>query len=282
MYKCYNKLKEIVMDKEKIRNGLKNNFLKTLIFRVDFSGMMDVDVEDFIKVIRPQLINAGYITLQEEYGISDNILNLDNIQTNNETAKVYVFNSSTGKQIKISKTFIIFEINMEQNKTLFSNYVPLISYTLNELKKLQYVKFYKIGLKKVNVCILLNKKILNNYFKNNVLYRFREDSPITQVADEFLLRGYKVNYNRRFQEGKITDDSGDKPGYQIILVIDSFLEGYEILGEKITITDVSEILKELNNIIFEIYISSLTNKFISELSKDNYFDNNMKGVIKNG
>ena len=89
------------MDKEKIRNGLKNNFLKTLIFRVDFSGMMDVDVEDFIKVIRPQLINAGYITLQEEYGISDNILNLDNIQTNNETAKVYVFNSSTGKQIKI-------------------------------------------------------------------------------------------------------------------------------------------------------------------------------------
>ena len=93
------------MDKEKIRNGLKNNFLKTLIFRVDFSGMMDVDVEDFIKVIRPQLINAGYITLQEEYGISDNILNLDNIQTNNETAKVYVFNSSTGKQIKISKTF---------------------------------------------------------------------------------------------------------------------------------------------------------------------------------
>ena len=265
------------MDKEKIRNGLKNNFLKTLIFRVDFSGMMDVDVEDFIKVIRPQLINAGYITLQEEYGISDNILNLDNIQTNNETAKVYVFNSSTGKQIKISKTFIIFEINMEQNKTLFSNYVPLISYTLNELKKLQYVKFYKIGLKKVNVCILLNKKILNNYFKNNVLYRFREDSPITQVADEFLLRGYKVNYNRRFQEGKITDDSGDKPGYQIILVIDSFLEGYEILGEKITITDVSEILKELNNIIFEIYISSLTNKFISELSKDNYFDNNMKG-----
>lgn len=270
------------MDKEKIRRGLKNNFLKTLIFRVDFSGMMDVDVEDFIKKIRSQLIEAGYVTFQEEYGIIDNILNPDNIPMNSETAKVYVFNAPTGKQVKISKTFIIFEINMEKNETLFSNYVPLISYTLDELKKLEYVKFYKIGLKKVNACILLNKEVLNNYFKNNVLYRFKDDSPTTQVADEFNLKGYRVNYNRRFQEGKITDDSGDKPGYQVILVIDSFLEGYEILGEKINIMNVSEILRELNDIIFEIYISSLTNDFINKLSQDNYLDNNMKGVIKNG
>ena len=43
------------MEYKTIRKSLKNNFLKNLIFRLDFSGMMDADVEDFIKSIRDKI-----------------------------------------------------------------------------------------------------------------------------------------------------------------------------------------------------------------------------------
>jgi len=171
---------------------------------------------------------------------------------------------------------------MERNETLFSNYIPLISIILDELKKRQYVQFNRIGLRKVNVCLLLNKKYLNNYFKENVLCRFNDNSPTTQVADEFFLQEYRVNYNRRFQEGKFLDDGKEKIGYQIILDIDSYLKDVEVVDKKIKEKDSSLILTKLNDIIFDIYIDSLTTAFIENLKKDKYIDINIRGVIKNG
>ena len=272
------------MNKDEIRNKIQNNFLKNLIFRIDFSGMMDADVETFIQKIRPQLLKRDYVTLREEYGnnINFNVLAPDNIQTNTETTKTYVFNSKQGKELKISKSFVIFEINMERNETLFSNYIPLISIILDELKNLQYVQFNRIGLRKVNVCLLLNKKYLNDYFKQNVLCRFNDNSPTTQVADEFFLQQYRVNYNRRFQEGKFLDDGKEKVGYQIILDIDSYMQGVEVVDKKIKEENSNLILAKLNDIIFNIYIDSLTTAFNENLEKDKYIDANIRGVIKNG
>lgn len=272
------------MNKEKTRNTIKNNFLKKLIFRIDFSGMMDADVETFIQSIRPQLLERDYITLREEYGnnINFNVLTPDNIQTNREISKIYVFNSKKGKELKISKSFVIFEINMEQNETLFSNYIPLISIILDELKNRQYVQFNRIGLRKVNVCLLLNKECLNNYFKENVLCRFNDNSPTTQVADEFFLQEYRVNYNRHFQEGKFLDNGLEKIGYQIILDIDSYMQDVEMVNKEIKEKESIAILKKLNDIIYDIYIDSLTTAFIEDLEKDEYMDTNIRGVIKNG
>lgn len=272
------------MDKNEIRKKLQNNFLKNLIFRIDFSGMMDADVETFIQSIRPQLLERDYVTLREEYenNINFSVLAPDNIQTNRETTKTYVFNSKQGKELKISKSFVIFEINMERNETLFSNYIPLISVILDELKNRQYVQFNRIGLRKVNVCLLLDKEYLNNYFKENVLCRFNNDSPTTQVADEFFLQEYRVNYNRRFQEGKFLDDGKEKIGYQIVLDIDSYMQDVEVVDKKIKEENSTSILSKLNDIIFDIYIDSLTEAFIENLEKDEYTDTNIRGVIKNG
>lgn len=272
------------MDKTNIRINLKHNFLKTLIIRVDFSGLMDTDVEDFIKVIRPSLIERKYITFQEEYSNNNENrgLNSDNLQASNEMAKVYVFNSRMGKEIRLSKTFITFEINIEKNETYFSSYIDLISYVLDELKKIPYIQFFRIGLRKVNVCILLNKKNVNKYFKDAVMCRFRDDSPITHVADEFFIEDYRVNYNRQFQEGKIMENGEEKTGYQIILDVNSFIEDYVMVNEQITKIESKKILTKLNDIVYDIYISSLTDEFITNLSKEVYNENEIRGVMKNG
>lgn len=51
-------------EKNKLRKELKNNFLKRLIFRIDFSGLMNTDVEKYIESIRPAILERGYKNLE--------------------------------------------------------------------------------------------------------------------------------------------------------------------------------------------------------------------------
>lgn len=271
------------MDKEEIRKKLKNNFLKRLIFRIDFSGMMDADVEKFIQNIRPRILESGYTVLKEEFGnnVNVNVLSPKNIETSNEITKIYVFNSKHGKELKISKSFVIFEIDIERNKTLFSSYTPLISYIIEELKAMEFVQFDRIGLRKINVCILFNKRKLNQYFKDKVLCRFDDESSVTQVADELYAEDYKVNFNRRFQEGTILEEGNTKVVYQILLDIDSYMDDNEKVDQNIRENDSSEILKKLNDIIYDIYIESLDSLFIDKLVINSFDDDEIRGVTKN-
>lgn len=275
------------MEYKTIRKSLKNNFLKNLIFRLDFSGMMDADVEDFIKSIRDKIHSRGYTTLQEIFENNTNV-NLDsfdatNIQINNDTVKVYQFISPNNKILKISKSYIIFDINIELNETLFSDYLPLISEIITELKQREYVHYNRIGLRKLNTCIILDKSTLSDYFHQNVLWQFNENSITTQIADEIFQSVYRINYNRRFQEGIINIDKKETPAYQIILDIDASMQddAENTLNTKVLENNASQILTELNDLIFEVYIKSLTEEYIEKLKDKNFDDNNILGVTKN-
>lgn len=275
------------MEKNGIRKSLKNNFLKNLVFRLDFSNMMEKDVEDFIQVIREKIYTCGYTTLKEVYDNNTNVnldvLNPNNVQINNETQKVYQFTSSNNKVLKISKSYIVFDINMELNETLFSTYLPLISEIINELKKRKYVHYNRIGLRKTNVCILLDKSKLNDYFTSNVLYLFNENSVITQIGDEIFQDNLRIHFNRRLQTGTINVDGKDRNAFQIVLDIDAYMQDdFNINVNNEVIEKNSEIiLTELNTSIFNIYVNSLTDDFISKLQESNFDDINILGVTKN-
>lgn len=275
------------MEYEVIRKSLKNNFLKNLIFRLDFSGMMDADVEDFIQSIRDKIYARGYTTLQEVFENNTNV-NLDsfdatNIQINNDTVKVYQFISANNKILKISKSYIIFDINIESNETLFSKYLPLISYIITKLKERKYVHYNRIGLRKLNSCIILDKSTLSNYFPQNVLRQFNENFITTQIADDILQDVYRINYNRRFQEGIININEKEAPAYQVILDIDASMQddAENSLNNKVLENNADEILTELNDLIFDVYIKSLTEKYIEKLKDTNFDDENILGVTKN-
>ena len=264
-----------------------NNFLKNLIFRLDFSNMMDKDVEDFIQSIRDVIFDSGYTTLREVYDNNTNvnldIINPDNIKINNELTKVYQFTSTNNKILKISKSYIIFDINMELNETLFSKHLPLISEIINELKKRKYLHYTRVGLRKTNVCLLLDKAKLSDYFNPNVLCLFSEDSTITQIGDEIFQGNYRIHYNRRLQEGTISTNNQEQTAYQIILDIDAYLQDDSnfSINDEITHNDSTLILTKLNDLIYENYINSLTDDFINKLQKLDFNDECILGVIKN-
>ncbi len=49
--------------------------------------------------------------------ISVDIANLNEIKSSNRVEKIYIFEDENNKSIKISNTFIIFDVDMENNPT---------------------------------------------------------------------------------------------------------------------------------------------------------------------
>lgn len=60
------------------RKNLKHYFLKKILFRVDYAGLLDSDVEKIVSQLRRVFYDAGFINFQEEYNNQLNIqFNID-------------------------------------------------------------------------------------------------------------------------------------------------------------------------------------------------------------
>ena len=275
-------------EKNKLRKELKNNFLKRLIFRIDFSGLMNTDVEKYIERIRPAILERGYkkFGIENTNSISVDIADPNDIKSSNEIQKVFVFDSEDKKRISVSTNFIDINIDMENSETMFYKYLPLISTMVNNLKKLDFVFFERIGLRKINSCVILDTKSINNYFKNNVFCKFANESFNNAVADVFIYKGnsvesYKTNYKRELQMGEVIENGNRQSAQQVILDIDCYIDNKLTFNELIRSVDSKDILREFNDKIYEIYINSLQDDFIDLLKNEEFNDKDVRGVIKN-
>lgn len=279
------------MNSSTIRSDLKHNFLKNIIFRLDYNGLIDAEVENFILEIRADISKRGYINLKEEFinelEVEPNPFMNNNSFLSRELQKVYVFSSESGKSLKISKSYIIIDIDTEENESMFSAYVPLITLLVKKLKAIEYVKFERIAIKKVNVCVLLDKNTVSDYFTNTVLSLFSDDSATVQAADEIKYGDYEVNYNRRMQEGYMvvqkseTEESKMEEVHQVVLDIESCVQNSQILNELLAKEEAETVIKKLNELIFETYIDSLTEGFKEKLTQKEFNESDIIGVISN-
>lgn len=134
------------------RLNLKNNFLKQLIFRLDYSGLLDMDVEKIISQLKNNLFKRGYTTLKENIeqnvSVDVNMFNGIDNKTEVKNTTVYEFSSKNNKVFKISKNYIVFDIDISQNETTFEHYIDLIDCVIKELQKETFIKFHRIGLRK--------------------------------------------------------------------------------------------------------------------------------------
>lgn len=232
------------MEKKEIRKQLKHNFLKNLIYRIDYQGLIDCDVDDYVKSIREKIYDRGYTNLEEVYMSHDD----------QENQREFVFKSVNGKELNISKTRMIVEIDTTKNETLFSKYMPLIIYLIKELNKLQYVHIQMIGLRKVNCCIVYNEKDIATFFTNKAIALFSNKTITSHFGEEMVFDDMNVKYNRSVTKGRILKRKKEQEAYQIILDI----EGTTNIQKKISYQDIQIILKNINDKIYEFYIDSLT------------------------
>lgn len=261
------------MDKDKykvkVRSKLKHTFLKSLTLKVEYGGLIDLDVEYYVKSIRDILYDKKYISLEEIYEDDHN--------------KKFVFKTENGRIITISKSNIILEINTKINNPMFSKYLPTVINLIKELKKFEFINIKKIGLQKVNTCIIYEKDDISKFFTEKALHLALDDVISLEFNEQAEVDNIYFLYNRTITKGTVRRSEENRTGkdtdtgYQIVLDIEGFMPIQDELDED----NLEECIKKINNQLYDLFIESLSTEFIKKLSQEEFNDNRMEEVTKN-
>lgn len=281
-----------------LRSAIKHNFLKQIIFRLDYEGVMEADVEGCILALRQKFFDAGFVNmgkrtenqfdLQVKMDLNIPEENQFSVSNNNKNL-VYIFSSDNKEILEISKSFFTLTVDIDQVYETFDKYIILLAESMEVIKSISpYFQPLRIGLRKINICFLDRLADLPMYFTRAA---FNTDDVVEQFSDYDCLASNivtilskdncQINYVRNIQEGMIQQEDGSqKTTYQIVIDIDVFKEGSReilpILSEKQTIENS---LKRQNTIEFEMFIKSLSDKLIEALKQDTFQDDMIRGVI---
>lgn len=255
---------DIYKDKSYVRAKLKHTFLKNLTLKVEFDGLIDLDVEIFVQSVGKILHDKGYNNLKE--------VCVDNNDKN------FVFKTDDGRRVTISKSSIILEIDTTKNNPMFSNYLPTVIELIKELKKFEFINIKKIGLQKVNSCIIYNIKDIANYFTEKALHLALDDVISLEFNEQAAVNNIYLLYSRTITKGRVGSFEDNRTGYQILLDIEGFMPIVDELDED----NLEESIKKINNQLYDLFFESLSTEFIKELSQDEFNDGRIAEVTKNG
>lgn len=255
---------DIYKDKSYVRAKLKHTFLKSLTLKVEFDGLIDLDVENFVQ-------SAGKILYKNEYNSLEEVFVDDN-------DKNFVFKTDNGRRVTISKENIILEINTRINNPMFSNYLPTVIQLIKELKKFEFINIKKIGLQKVNTCIIYEKDDISKFFAEKALHLASDDVISLEFNEQTQIDNIYFLYNRTITKGRVGSFEDNRIGYQILLDIEGFMPIVDELDED----NLEKSIKKINNQLYDLFFESLSTEFIKELSQDEFNDGRIAEVTKNG
>ena len=277
----------MIMKKDVNREHLKNNFLKNIIVRFDYTGIAEVELDTIIAEVKPIFKSAGYTKLREEYltEMDFELQDPENIEIEGlpikeiRKKKAYVFaNEKKDIECKISTRFAL--VSIQNHK-----YIPFAEYseTLFEvvktlINKVEFLNCISFGIRKVNQCIMKDISKINEYFETDFynLYGLKKGNKpkIFETKDCFKEEKYNFNLTRMV----VGDEYEESVAYQVILDTDIYITEASDINE--LFSDTSEI-NIMNEKLFEVYKSAITKEFIEKLGMDNYNDQNIIGVEKN-
>lgn len=281
-----------------LRAEIKHNFLKQIIFRLDFQGVLNDDVEKCVMQLRQKFFEAGYINMgnrtENEFDFQVKMnLNIPNENqfsvSNMNQSLVYNFTSNNKEILEISKSFFTLTVDIEKLYEKFDKYVTLLAESIEVIKNVSpYFNALRIGLRKINICFLDDIADLSTYFSRaafniaDVVNQFSDYGCAASNMVTILSKDdYQINYVRNIQEGVMQQEDGSQnPTYQIVIDIDVYKEGnkkiLELLSDK---QNIENNLKLQNTIEFEVFIKSLNNELIELLKQDSFQNNAIRGVI---
>lgn len=277
------------------RSLLKHHFLKQLVFRIDFTNVMEEDIRRILPELRTFYFSKGYTSLSELYTNKANlsVLNEASSSTNipfefkdYERHKVWRFQKDNCT-IDLSPIYFSITEKISSSYTTFDQYREIIENTINSLKKSsEFFACSRIGIRKINVGYIDCLQKLPQFFKSEIL----NAAELQSVLDGYgcMAANYnnllfssetKTNYIRNIQFGNTTDESGTSvPIYQVILDIDSYIDN--ITSEMMASTEnINELITKINDTTFALYKKSLTTEFFEKLKDENYVELDFKGII---
>lgn len=256
------------------KSKLKKNFLKQIILRADYVGVLQSEMDLILSKAKRFLKDSGFNKYEEK----------TNNEINIELDHVNVFqNSNPIKEVKNSKIFRFINENVGYTLDLSTNFICMTINTIKYVPFEEYAKIFKglidicantiefytvnrIGIRKINFCFLKNKDSINKYFSEKYFdcYNVYNDADVLVVdrKTNFKLEKNKVNLFSKVEKGFIENDEI----YVILLDIDLYSD---------EINEIQEILKEnekladLNEKIFTIYVDTFNDELYKVLSSEN-------------
>ena len=282
------------------RENIKNNFLRRIILRVDYEGI--VDIKDILKNLESKLPSLGFT--ERNFGFINNaefeLNDPEMIESElkipiKELSKIetYKYRNSDGNvELEVNELYSALNVDVN-NYNDINKYCNIFSEVINGIKeKRVYLKINRIGLRKINDCIIRDKSRFNDYFDKEYFFdisnklrlnSIKTEKINTQFVDTFSVEKYMFNYIRIVSGGVLTIGSQNYDVYQAVIDIDGYSYDRELLNTLLGDTnEISNIILELNENLFELYSNSLTQSFKEKLLENEFIDENILGVNKNG
>ena len=267
------------------REQLKNNFLKATIIRLDFQNILDKDMIEILPMVKEYAKNHGFDKYEEKnsgeikVSVTERDFGTPDVTSDvvNEK-KIYCFTNEIGYSLELTDSFVVVKfvstkyITFEKQFKIISDIISILS------EKSSFFTEKRFGVRKINKCLLRDKSLITRYFNPAVVNSYKneniENTMISKQLDVFAKGECLTNFNRSIIQGK----SNDEILYQIELDIDTYIQEKDSI--KNTIYD-EEKVTQLNDIIFEIFISSLSEELIKNLCMEEFELPDIIGVESN-
>lgn len=281
------------------RNKLKHNFLRRVIIRIDYKGL--IDIKDTIKEIQTFLKKNKFTEIQEDFINRVEFELNDPVKIESQRSiplkdvlrtKTYKFSTKDRSlQLEINSLFMALNVNVKEYKN-YETYGPMFIELFNSLKETNpYLKPLRIGLRKINNCILRDYKFIDECF-NKELFPFVKtalkdlnydaNQLNSSYVDNLSHKRYMINYVRALTQGDLEENGETKKAYQIAIDTDGYNNDEEWL-EQISeeCQSLSLAFQEINDTLFELYTNTLTTSFINQLEETDFNNKNIIGVKPN-
>lgn len=253
------------------RTDLKYNFLKNIIVRIDFQGVFEPEMEKLLPLIKPYLKSKNFSRYERKKNnqIEINVPNIDSQQPSFgkvQSQDVHSFiNEDKGYVLDVSNSFVCLNIS-STGYSPFEDYSVLVS-EIAEIYKhnIDFFTVTRVGVRKINVCMIENKKRIRELFSQDYFGYFTAidgvNTHLSNRRDTFSINEYKGNLSCNIEQGS----SGDRVLYKLDLDIDIYVDDIDVISKTTFNTDK---LKEMNDVLFDIYVKALTEEFKNALAGD--------------
>lgn len=254
------------------RSSFKHNFLKQIILRLDFQGVLPDEIENILKNVKiylkqkefnryeKKIKNATSITSMD----AENLILKDDIKNSDNIIHSFV-NLNKGCTIDLSMNCLCLVINT-------SKYIPFDEYATifidianMYISTIDLFTVERFGLRKINFCFLSDVKHINKYFSSEYFDPFclsgHSNILVSEKKDTIAIDEYKVNLLRYIEKGLLSN----RPIYKVTLDLDAYIDQSVLIEEPIFSKGN---MYKLNDLIFEAYVGALTDKFKIMLSDD--------------
>ena len=266
------------------RENLKNNFLKNIIVRFDYTGVAEVELDNIISEVKPIFKGDGYNRLEEEYLTEMDFqlqdpesMEIDGLPIKEISKKrAYVFiNDEKGIECKLSTQFALVLIQNQKYIPFFEYSKTLMCVMTKFREEVEFLNFTRFGIRKVNQCIIKDISSLNKYFDTKFfqIYGLEKGNipKLFEAKDCFADEKYNVNLTRMVIMGEYENEAA----YQVVLDSDIYITKTEAINE---LFKGDTEITAMNENLFVLYKEALTETFIEELGKEDYSDSNIIGV----